>query len=176
MSELQPSAPLVAASIPDGMYLADAERSSLSFRAKAFGLVWVRGTMPTVEGAVRIENGRLSGTGVIAASGVDTGLAPRDWHLRSSHYLKTAAHPTIALEVHDADMAAGYADCIVTVRGTSSVVPLRIEQLEVADGALHLQAGVDLDRSPFPMLPPLAGVSKIVHIGLTVIATKEAAS
>jgi polyisoprenoid-binding protein YceI len=173
MSERTPSSPAVTTSIPAGLYRADAERSKLSFRAKAFGLFWVRGTMPAVEGTLHIEDGRLSGSGVIAASKVDTGVAPRDWHLRSSHYLKTAAHPTIALEVAGAEIAAGTVPCTVTVRGTSSIVPLIIEKIDVVDGALHLQAGVDLDRTPFPMLPPLAGVSRIVHIGLTVVAVKH---
>lgn len=159
--------------IPAGSYRADPQRSELRFRAKAFGLLWVRGTIPAVEGTVRIENGRLSGHGVIAASKVDTGLGARDWHLRTSHYLHTSAHPTIALEVDDADITAGRVDCAVTVRGTTSTVPMTIEKLEVTDGDLHLQAGVELDRTPFPMLPPLAGVSRIVHIGLTVVATNE---
>jgi polyisoprenoid-binding protein YceI len=173
MSELTPSVSAIAESIPSGLFRADAGRSVLRFRAKAFGLVWVQGTIPAIEGTVRIENGRLSGSGVIAASKVDTGLAPRDWHLRSSHYLKTATHPTITLEVDGADIAAGRADCVVTVRDTSSTVSLQIEKLDVVDGVLRLEAGVDLDRSPFPMLPPPAGVSRIVHIGLTVIATAD---
>lgn len=173
MSDAQSLHPTADTPVPAGTYRAVAERSELKFRAKAFGLVWVRGTIPAVEGTVRIENGRLSGRGVIAASKVDTGLGARDWHLRTSHYLHTAAHPTIALEVDDADITAGRVDCAVTVRGTTSTVPMTIEKLEVHDGNLHLQAGVDLDRSPFPMLPPLAGVSRTVHIGLTVLATNE---
>jgi hypothetical protein len=86
--------------------------------------------------------------------------------------LKTAAHPTIALEVDGAEIAAGRTACTVTVRGTSSTVPLKIEKLDVVDGTMHLEAGVDLDRTPFPMLPPVAGVSRILHIGLTVAPTR----
>lgn len=170
MSEPTSSSPAAAAPVPAGLYRVDPNRSFLGFRAKAFGLVWVRGTMPAVDGSVRIEDGLLSGTGVIAASGVETGVKARDWHLRSSHYLNTAVHPEIALAVDGAAIDTGRADCTVTVRDTSSAVQLQITALDVVDGALHLRAVVELDRTPFPMLPPLAGVSRVVHIDLSVVA------
>jgi len=47
---------------------------------------------------------------------------------------------------------------------------MTITHWEVDDGELHLEAAVELDRSPFPMLPPLAGVSRRVRIELIVVA------
>ena len=56
-----------APAIPDGDYVVDVTRSELRFRARAFGLVWVRGRMPAVEGAVHVREGVFSGDGVRAA-------------------------------------------------------------------------------------------------------------
>ena len=101
--------------LPDGTYDVDPEVSQLRFRAKAFALAWVRGTMPVISGSVRIRDGRVSGAGEIAADKVTTGLAPRDWHLRSSHYLGTARHPRIAVSVDDTGLDAGHFPCTVVV-------------------------------------------------------------
>jgi polyisoprenoid-binding protein YceI len=173
MTDVQPSKPepdLATASVPSGTYVADAGESGLRFKAKAFTLFWVRGHIPAKAGTLRIVDGRLSGTGEIAADRIATGVRARDWHLRSAHYLHTNQHPTITLSVQDADISAGEVACTVTVRGTSSVVPLRISSVDYREGRLHLAAGVDLDRTVFPMLPPIAGVSRRVHIDLSVVA------
>jgi polyisoprenoid-binding protein YceI len=153
-----------------GLFLADCARSELRFTAKAFALVWVRGRMPAASGTIRIRNGKLSGMGEIAATAVSTGIAARDWHLRTSHYLHTRRHPVIRLTVEDADLTTGAARCVVTVRNTAAPVTMTITHWEIVDGELHLEAEVELDRSPFPMLPPWAGVSRKVRAELTVVA------
>lgn len=178
MTDVQPSSPrrpapgphVSAEAIPAGEFVADPARSELRFKAKAFTLFWVRGRMPAASGTLRIQDGKLSGTGEVAAHAVSTGIGARDWHLRSSHYLHTKCHPVITMRVEDADLASGTVRCAVTVRDTTSAVDLRVTRLEVVDGELHLEAAVELDRSPFPMLPPLAGVSRKVHVELTVVA------
>ena len=89
----------IATTPPDGVYEVDPEGSRLLFRAKAFALAWVRGTIPVAGGTIRIADGRASGAGELTADRITTGLAPRDWHLRSSHYLHTAKHPRIRVSV-----------------------------------------------------------------------------
>jgi polyisoprenoid-binding protein YceI len=101
---------------------------------------------------------------------VSTGIAARDWHLRTSHYLHAKRHPVIRMAVDDADLVTGTARCVVTVRNTTAPVTMTITHWEVVDGELHLEAAVELDRSPFPMLPPLAGVSRKVRVELIVVA------
>jgi polyisoprenoid-binding protein YceI len=156
--------------LPDGTYNIDPERSQLRFRAKAFALAWVRGTMPVISGCIWVRNGRVSGSGEIAADKVTTGLAPRDWHLRSSHYLGTARHPRIAVSVDDTGLDAGQFPCTVVVRDTPTTVPLDLRAVEIADGRLRIEAHIVLDRTPFPMLPPIAGVSRRVDVELTLVA------
>src|SRR6266568_6799462 len=101
--------PPSARAIPPGTYVADSARSQLSFRAKAFGLIWVHGHMPAVGGTIYVSEGQLRGTGEVAAGRISTGLRARDWHLRTRHYLHTARHPNIQLAVDDADIASGHA-------------------------------------------------------------------
>jgi polyisoprenoid-binding protein YceI len=162
--------------VPDGTYEIDPEVSQLRFRAKAFALAWVRGTMPVISGTIRIRDGRVSGSGEIAADKVTTGLAPRDWHLRSSHYLGTARHPRIAVSVDDTGVDAGQFPCTVVVRDTLTTVPLDVRAVKIEDGRLRVEAHLVLDRTPFPMLPPIAGVSRRVDVELTLLASARSAA
>ena len=159
-----------AQEIRDSEFIADCTRSELRFTAKAFTLIWVHGRMPAASGTIRIQHGKLSGIGEIAAAGVSTGIAARDWHLRTSHYLHAKRHPVIRMAVDDADLVTGTARCVVTVRNTTAPVTMTITHWEVVNGELRLEAAVELDRSPFPMLPPLAGVSRKVRVELIVVA------
>ena len=165
-----------AAAIPAGTYQVDAARSTLKFRAKAFGLMWVRGHIPVTAGTIRITEGQLEGSGEIGAAEIDTGLAARDWHLRTSHYLHTRAHPRIAVSFAGADLGATQADCTVTVRGTPSTVAMRVRRVAFDDGTLRIEADVALDRTPYRMLPPVAGVSRVVHIDVEIAATQASAA
>jgi polyisoprenoid-binding protein YceI len=157
--------------VPDGTYDIDPEASQLRFRAKAFALAWVRGTMPVISGCMYIRDGRVSGSGEIAADKVTTGLAPRDWHLRSSHYLATAKHPRIAVSVDDTGLDTEQFLCTVVVRDTPATVPLDVRAVQIQDGMLRIECQLVLDRTPFPMLPPPAGVSRRVDVELTLVAT-----
>jgi polyisoprenoid-binding protein YceI len=157
----------------NGRYEADPARSRLAFKAKAFGLVWVRGDIPAISGSFEIENGILRGEGLLAANRIDTGLSPRDWHLRSSHYLGISRHPTIRMSVEDAKISSGTAVCEVVVKGVASTVNFDLVTIEDREGTLHLTARSTVDRTVYPMLPPLAGVSRLVHVELTVAATPQ---
>jgi polyisoprenoid-binding protein YceI len=161
-----PSAP----AIPSGSYVADPARSRLSFRAKAFGLIWVHGDMPAVGGTIHVIGDRLRGTGEVAAGSISIGLPARDRHLRTKHYLHTRQHPTIQLSVEDADIASGRADVRVVVRGNPATVRLELDSVQASDGTLRLEAHGTIDRAPFGMLPPACGVSRHVHVQLTVVA------
>ena len=78
--------------------------------------------------------------------------------------------PDVTLSVEHADLAAGTVECTVTVRATARTVPLTITTVEHGGGRLRLEATAALDRTIFPMLPPVAGVSRVVDVVLTVAA------
>jgi polyisoprenoid-binding protein YceI len=160
-------------SIPAGTYTVDTAHSDVAFRAKAFGLKWARGHIPVGTGTIEVvTDGCLTGHGQLAADQITTGLAPRDWHLRSSHYLHTAKHPTITVAINSADFATGQASCDVTIRDAAAPVQMELQSVEFIDGGLHLRAATTVDRTVYPMLPPLAGVSRQVHLEVTVVARR----
>ena len=162
-----------AAPPPEGVYEVDPERSQLQFRAKAFTLAWVNGTMPIAGGTIRIADGRVSGAGELAADQITTGLAPRDRHLRSSHYLHTAKHPRIRVSVDNAPVGAASIPCTAVVRGVSCITAFEIGAVEYTRGVLRVDGRLLLDRTPFPMLSPIAGVSRLVHLDLSIRATRQ---
>jgi len=158
--------------IPDGMYTVDPAQTRVSFRAKAFGLIWVRGRLPVDRGKLRVQNGQLHATGSLAASRIDTGLAARDWHLRTSHYLHTRANAHIGVSVAG-EASSGMLDGEVVVRGQPGRLELTLRSINVTeDGPLRIEANGTLDRTPFRMLPPLAGAGRRVHVDVTLVAER----
>ncbi|MDV7243220.1 MULTISPECIES: YceI family protein [Rhodococcus] len=155
--------------IPSGTYAIDTGRSAVTFRAKAFGLMWVRGRIPVREGSITVSGGRITGTGLLAANRIDTALGPRDWHLRSAHYLHTDKHPTIRVAIDGAALSSQSVPCEVTVRGTTAPVRLQLRAIEVAD-TLHITAETTVDRTVYPMLGPWAGVSRRANLVITLVA------
>lgn len=155
-----------------GIYAIDPDASQFRFRAKAFTRFWVRGTMPIAEGSLRLSDGRVSGEGQIAADRLSTGLAPRDWHLRSSHYLHAARHPRIRVAVTSTPVGGPFT-CTVVVRGVSCTVPLTVDAVELDEEVLRVVAHLVLDRRPLPMLPPVAGVSRLVAIEMELLARRQ---
>src|SRR3954468_9281894 len=154
-----------------GTYAIDPDASQFRFRAKAFTRLWVRGTMPIAEGWVQFTDGRVSGNGQIAAARLTTGLAPRDWHRRSSHYLHTARHPRIRVSVGETAVGSP-SERTVVVRGVSCTVPLTVDAVELDEEVLRVTGHLLLDRRPLPMLPPIAGVSRLVEIELELLARR----
>jgi hypothetical protein len=129
--------------------------------------------MPVAGGEIRIADGRVSGAGELAADQIATGLAPRDWHLRSSHYLHTAKHRRIRVSVDDVPASATSVPCTVEVRGVSCVATLEVGAVGHAGDVLSVDGRLVFDRSPLPMLPPIAGVSRLVEIDLSIRATRR---
>ena len=62
----------------------------------------------------------------------------------------------------------------VIVRGKPASIGLELDSAQVSDGTLRLQAHGTIDRSLFGMLPPPYGVSRLVHVVLTVVAMPAA--
>lgn len=156
---------------PDGTYTVDTERTEVGFRAKAFCLLWVRGRLPVIAGQVTVAGGRLRGNGTLAANRIDTGLGVRNGHLRHSHYLYTKKYPIIEVTA-EGDPATGSVQGEVRVRDTPGRFELQITSVEATGDELRIAAHTVLDRTPFPMLPPVAGVSRQVEVEVTLVARR----
>ena len=76
----------------------DPAHSSVSFSAKHMMLTTVRGVLPIRQVDLDFDPEDPTASrvrAVLDASGIDTGQAPRDQHLRSADFLDTEHHPTI---------------------------------------------------------------------------------
>jgi hypothetical protein len=51
-------------------------------------------------------------------------------------------------------------------------VPLTVDAVELDEEALRVTGHLLLDRRPLPMLPPIAGVSRLVEIELELLARR----
>lgn len=170
MPDISPaSSDPASTAIPAGTYAVDTEQSTVTFRAKAFGLMWVRGRIPVREGSITISDGRITGTGLLDADRIDTALDPRDWHLRSAHCLHTNKHPTIRVAIDGADLSSHSVPCEVTVRGTTAPTQLQLRSIKEA-GTLDITAETTVDRTVYPMLGPWAGVSRRANLTITLVA------
>lgn len=156
-----------------GHYDVDTQHSIVRFRAKAFGLMWVNGHLPVSSGHLEVNASALRGSGELAADAIDTGLGARDWHLRSSHYLHTAEHPRIRVELDQATFTDAAPTCSVTVRGRTHPVMVQVAEVEPDDGRLRITLKTTLDRTAFPMLPPVAGVSRLVALDVDLVAHRR---
>jgi len=151
-------------------YRVDPDRSTITFHATAFGLLPVRGTLPIAQGELRVVGDVIRATGEAGTAGIDTGLAPRDWDLRTAHYLDARKHPRIRLTVEDTPLTTGSVPATLTVRGVSASIRLDVHDLATTEDGVRIQASTSLDRTPFPMLPPIAGVSRLIHIAVDITA------
>jgi polyisoprenoid-binding protein YceI len=105
------------------------------FRARHMMVTWVRGLFKDIHGTLELDWDRcLDATfeGEIDATGVWTGEAMRDAHLRSSDFFDVENHPTITFSGRFTERTGstafkGAAD--LTIRGITRTVPLDIHYL-----------------------------------------------
>lgn len=161
--------------VVEGTYDVLVQSSRLGFRATAFLLLPVTGTLPLREGSVVVAGGALSGEGVADAAGVKTGIGARDAHLRTGHYLHAEAQPDVRLSVHDVPLDAREMTAQLTARGATMPVTLTVSELREQDGVLHVAAHGRFDRGPLGMLARPAGVSREIELDLTIAARRRPA-
>jgi polyisoprenoid-binding protein YceI len=105
------------------------------FRARHMMVTWVRGLFKDIHGTLELDWDRcLDATfeGEIDATGVWTGEAMRDAHLRSADFFDVENHPTITFSGRFTERTGstafkGAAD--LTIRGITRTVPLDIHYL-----------------------------------------------
>ena len=123
----------------------DSAHTAVSFTAKHMMITRVRGIFKGVSGTITFDeaNPALSHVEVtIPATTIETGMAPRDTHLRSADFLDTDSHPTLTFVstgiAPRGDRWAISGD--LTIRGVSRPIVLDAEALGVVigmDGRRH---------------------------------------
>lgn len=138
-----------------GTWAVDTDHTEVSFVARHMMVAKVRGRIPVVAGGVVIAEDPAQSTVVVTlgTSGVDTGSADRDAHLRSSDFFDTDVHPTATFASTAVQWYGTRAlvDGQLTIKGISRPVTLDVEYLGVAsdpDGAVRaaFSATTEVDR------------------------------
>jgi polyisoprenoid-binding protein YceI len=166
--------PAAATALQAGEYVLDVHRTTLGFRAKAFCLKWVTGTLRPTSGGLRIEGDIFYGAGTADATSVDTKLRPRDWHLRTGHYLHATKYPDVRLSVDPCRLDSGTMEARLKVRDGAVSVAVTIDEIHASGDELRVKVSGSFDRRGLGMLPRQAGVSRVVHLHLDILATRTA--
>lgn len=150
--------PAPTVSLPVGTWVVDPGHTTVEFRVKHVGLARVRGVFRTFEGVLEVgEHGIVRAEGSVAAASLDTGLSPRDNHLRSEDFFDVEQHPVLtfratAIEAPGDDRLQITGD--LTIRGTTRSITLEGEILGHAlddEGAerVGLELSGRLDRRDY---------------------------
>jgi polyisoprenoid-binding protein YceI len=157
-SAVRPAARVAAAaraapSCEPRMYRIDPARSSITFAVRAFGLFTVRGRIVGATGTIILSpNPSHRSLRVRAEAGeIRTGLAIRDWHLKTRNYFDAGRHPEIRLHATrmEENGSAIRIVGLLTIRGNEREIDVeaRLER----DGGMRYTAHFQIDRRLFAL-------------------------
>jgi polyisoprenoid-binding protein YceI len=156
-----------------GTWTLDPARSTVALKSKSiWGMVPVKGTFTQVEGAgVVSEAGDVSGQVTVAAGSLDTKNARRDKHLRSKDFFLAEEYPSITFAVAKVTPAGDglTVEGTLTVRDRTNPVTFNAVAVPDADGAVAVDATVEVDRSQYGLTWNKLGMSS-VHNTITIHA------
>jgi polyisoprenoid-binding protein YceI len=146
-----------------GVWSVDPHRSTIGFRATTmWGLAPVKGRFTEFSGDGQITDAQtVFGRIDIKAGSVDTKIGRRDAHLRSADFLDAKKYPDISLVVTNAEAIDGETVDLraqLTVKGTTTPLPLRTMVTVLDDGAVRLSAQATIDRKDFGVSGNLMGM------------------
>jgi polyisoprenoid-binding protein YceI len=156
-----------------GTWTLDPARSTVTLKSKSmWGLAPVKGTFTQVEGSGIVSaTGEVSGQITVAAGSLDTKNARRDKHLRSKDFFLAEEYPSITFAVAKLTPAGDglTVEGTLTVRDRSNPVTLAATAAPAADGAIALDATVEVDRSHYGLTWNQLGMSSM-HNTITIHA------
>lgn len=139
------------ASLPNGRWVVDPERSTAEFTAKgSWGLASVKGAFKDISGELDIANGEPSGQLVLGAESLDTGNKKRDKHLRSPDFFNVERHPDVVFSVRSLGSRPGgqtTLDGVLKVRETSHPLSIDVTVTQVGGGDLRLSGTTRVERA-----------------------------
>jgi polyisoprenoid-binding protein YceI len=156
-----------------GTWTLDPDRTSIAFRTKALWMFPVKGTAKATEGSGTVNgDGSLSGTLVVDAASISTGLKKRDAHLQTNDFFDVATFPTLTFEATGGrPTGAGTFELTgtLTVHGESRPVTLSVDVGTTGTDVVTLATEVEIDRSEWGLtLTPFgAGLKNRVVVSAT---------
>ena len=174
--------------IPTGTWKVDKARTRVGFAVRSLGFTTVRGEFREFDGGLDIGED-LSDTrayGWVDANSVDTNLARRDAHLRSTDFLSAENHPELIFRSRTIEPADDGSFRIIgdlSINGVTNAVELTAEPGAIESGPegeeqIRVAVAGQVSRTAFAMtfLAALgsAVVADRVHIVIDVALVKEA--
>ena len=130
---LQVSTTATPSAIPTGRWEVDPDHSTVEFRVRHAGVARVRGVFDEFGGALEASpDGALRAHGTIAAGSLNTGVGPRDNHLRSSDFFDADNHPELTFVSSAIEVGASGSLTVrgeLTIRGVTREIVLEGEIL-----------------------------------------------
>lgn len=171
---VSPPAALVAPA--PGSYRVDPRRSSITFTTThLFGLP-VRGRFAVGGAEIRIGDplAESSAWAVIPAASFATGNPARDSSVRSGRFLAAGDAPDITFASDRVDLADGcrVARGMLTVRGTSHPLDVRIEEARAEGPSLRLHATARVDRFLFGVTASRGLAGRYLEFRLDIVAER----
>jgi len=170
--------------IPSGTWKVDRAHTRVGFAVKQLGISTVRGEFREFDGGLEIGEDLADARayGRVAATSLDTNLARRDAHLRSTAFLSAESYPELtfrskAIEPVDDDTFHVIGD--LSINGVTNEVELTAELGEIETGPkgeerIGLEVTGQVSRKAFAMTYAKAVVADKVKIAIDVEAVKEA--
>jgi polyisoprenoid-binding protein YceI len=161
--------------IPTGTWKVDKSHTRVGFAVKTLGIATVRGEFRKFDGALELGEGLADARayGRVDAASVDTNLARRDKHLRSTDFLSAESHPELtfrskAIEPVDEDTFRVIGD--LSINGVANDAELTAELGGIETGLegeqrLRLEVTGQVSRTAFAM-------NYLAALGSTVVADK----
>ena len=142
--------------LPTGRWMVDGQGSEVRFRIRK--LFWhPKGRFREVDGRLRVsEDGEFELTASAPVASLTTGIAPRDFHLRTRHFFDEKTFPTVKLELRSAEPVGDDRLRLrgdLTIKGTTRPVELLGSAEEHGDH-LHLHAEGRIDRHEYGVVAP----------------------
>ncbi|AVT29178.1 YceI family protein [Plantactinospora sp. BC1] len=164
--------------VPTGTYTIDPERSVIRFDTRAvFGLLPVRGTFRIGSGTITVATPVEESTAEaeVLADSFDSGLGPRDSHVRSADYLDAAGHPYLRFrgERFVPSGAGGTLHGQLTVRTVTRPVTLDVERVAGGTAELSARAGTTIDRYAFGLTRARGMTGRLIRLTLEIVATRR---
>ena len=148
-----------------GSWTLDPARSTATLRTRSmWGLVPVKGVFRELEGSGKVSpTGEVTGRIALATGALDTKNTKRDTHLRSADFFLSEKYPAITFSL-DKLVPAGDGVTVsgaLTVREISRPISFPASITVAGDGAVLLDATVQVDRSEFGLTWNQLGASSM---------------
>jgi polyisoprenoid-binding protein YceI len=156
MSDTQHTDPTALLNAAAGTWHLDADATTITIRTKAmWRLAKVKGNFTALRGGATVgQNGQVSGTLVIDAASITTGMTKRDTHLRTADFLDVATYPTLEYAVTSAHVSPTGEVTLAgafTAHGQTRDLEVRCKVTGLGTDRLTITGDANVDRSEWGM-------------------------